>query len=589
MNALAYSKVKDNLDLPTVSNLFNKGVLSDENLNESMLELIGSFWFSGNKTIASNITSEFFSDLTDFCFSLRAENETIYTNCKSKGQVISVTSRLASGYEIGKPVFGYVARAWVTKVVKNTTEIIPFYPEGSGWTARRLEVTKKFRLPANVTILNATLYVSVHFGTTQTQAQFEQLKVNGIQKKTDVVWLYLQEESHGTEITTAAYGYVDVTNEIVPGDNEIYLVIGTPNYHSHLHPGMRLVVTYTIPQNISQSPTKFSKKYYFDNVVGRTGAWSTLSFYIPENAKSYSVKLHLSLKDIEDTGYLGKNATDILVFVNNYTVYDDGITSGCYYYTGKGYYCERDLISTKDVLITKNITEYVKKGTNIISVYANCYGDIHWGNDEAVIYSDPLIDPISSSYVEVSYELDSPSIRYGEIDITKEILFGGNATNPKNFLFNVSITPTKRSLETFVHIAQAFSSMTEAYVNNSLVFESPSPRAVPENIYIPSTMIRNGTNLITLKDVQPSGGLSITNYFLPWSSVEHRFIVKGIVGYGKVFGNLTEAINDAIDRLLKQVGEEQISASNLQIDKKSVFGLRWFWGPSNFKVIVWEK
>jgi hypothetical protein len=31
-------------------------------------------------------------------------------------------------------------------VVKNTTQTIPFYPEGAGWTANQVEITKKAKV-----------------------------------------------------------------------------------------------------------------------------------------------------------------------------------------------------------------------------------------------------------------------------------------------------------------------------------------------------------------------------------------------------------------------------------------------------------
>jgi hypothetical protein len=163
--------------------LIENGTIKQEDLNKTILDLIGSFWYSGNKTIASNITKEILENITKKCFSLQTENETIYSSCNSSSKTVSVAYALASGYEIGKPISGYVARAWLTKYRKNITQIIPFYPEGSGWTGNPLEVTKSFSLPSNITIYNATLFVSVHFGTSKSQAEFQQLLVNGNQKK----------------------------------------------------------------------------------------------------------------------------------------------------------------------------------------------------------------------------------------------------------------------------------------------------------------------------------------------------------------------------------------------------------------------
>mgnify|MGYP000406748809 CR=1 FL=1 len=339
---LSKVKAKDVQEKPTIKRLIHENILKPQDLEKTLLDLIGSFWYAGNKSIARNITQEVLEGLIENCFSLATENETIYSSCDTQPKDVVVASTIASGYEIGKPVFGYIARAWVTKITKNTTTIIPFYPEGSGWTDEPLEITKSFSLPLNITIYNATLYVSAHFGTSKSQVQFNELNVNGIEKKDDITWVYLQEESYGFEVTTAAYGIVDITKELKPGNNTVHLIIDTPNYHSHIHPGMRIVVTYSLSQNIFSANKSFRKRYYFDKVIGRTGAWSMVSFFIPEEAENLSVILHLKTKRVDDTRSFWWDANDIRIYVNSdEPFYQDGVTSSCYFYTGGGYYCVR--------------------------------------------------------------------------------------------------------------------------------------------------------------------------------------------------------------------------------------------------------
>ena len=591
LRAISEVKIIKYKNTPTISQLYEQGVINEKDLNSTVLEFIGNLWFSGNKTLASNVTKEILGNLTSRCFSLETENETIYSNCPPTNGSKVVAYQISSGYEIGKPVFGYIARAWATKVVKNTSKIIPFYPEGSGWKGRKLEVTKRFKLPENITIFNATLYVSVHFGTSQSQAQFEELKVNGIEKKDDITWLYLQEARAGWEITTAAYGVVDVTDEIKAGNNTIYLSIKTPNYHSHIHPGMRLIVTYNLTQTMEAGNRSFTKRFYFDDVVGRTGAWSMVSFYIPENAENVSATLHLNLKNVEDTRVFWQNTTDVQIYVNSEEpVYRDSSSSLCYFVSS--YYCWRTIVSTKNLTLDLDITPYLINGTNVVSVYANCYGDLHWGSDEAIIYSNPLEDPEDSSWVEVHYELPKKQFEYGEIDLTKEILFGGEASNPKLFNYSISEAESK-IIEAFVHIAQGFSSMIEVYQwwddeNETLIFTSPSVRVVPENVYVYPAKIKAGLNWLKLVDVQPSGSVSSTNYILPWSSFEYTYLVKGLVGYGEVFNSSQLAIQDAIERLKEQMGNEGIGVESLNYDSQAVQGIQWLWGPALFKLVMWK-
>ncbi|MEM7821530.1 MAG: hypothetical protein QXX38_01815 [Candidatus Aenigmatarchaeota archaeon] len=598
INLLTNLKVISFSQTPTISELISRKILDEKDLNRTVLDLIGSFWYSGNKSIASNITKDILQNLTNNCFSLQVQNETIYSSCNYTSNTIAVAYRMASGYEIGKPVFGYIARAWATKVLKNTTQIIPFYPEGSGWRpSKSLTVKKNFYL-SNITIYEAKLYVSLHFGCdkndVESGAGIVKFLVNGKQRKNDINWLYLQQSIGFGEITTAAYGFLDVTEDLIPNSqNTIEFEIKTPFYHSHIHPGMRLILTHSISQEMFTANTSFNKRFYFDSVKGETGAWSMISFYIPENAKNISAFLNLNAKNVDDTKYFMLNATDIKVYVNSdVPIYKDGVTENCYYYTDS-YYCKRTIVGEMNPRLYLNITDNLINGTNVVSIYLNCYGDNHWGDEEAIIYSDPVNDPNNSSYVEVSYILEKPQIKYGEIDITKEKLFGGNESNPKNFKFNLSASESNL-IETFTHIAQGFSSMIKAYAwfngfTKNLIFVSPSVRTVPESVYIDPSIWSVGENNIELVDVQPGGSVSDTNYILPWSSFEYTYIVKGLVGYGNVFNSSQLAIEDAKQRLVNQIGAEGIQAESIKTDSQSVQGIQWLWGPAIFKILSWER
>lgn len=587
----------------TLKNLYTNGTLKEEDVNQPILELIGSLWYSNNKTIASNITKEVLEIfLTGKCYSLDTENETIYNNCQI-GESKVVSFKLTSGYQIGKPVLGYIARAWATKFVKNTTLIIPIYPEGSGWTGQKLEVSKKFKLPSNITILNATLYLSVHFGTSVSNilagAGFQNLKINGVEKKNNINWLYLEQEDSGGEITTAAYGYLDVTN-LLSTNNEIYIAINTPSYHSHLHPGSRLIVTYNITEEASIGKNFFSKRYYFDNVIGRKGSWSMLSFHIPKEAKNVSAILNLNLRDVEDTYVSSYNTTDIIIYINSNQPFfmDSNGTGSSLCIRKTGYFCDRSIASTFNFYKVFNITNYLVNGTNVVSVYVNCCDtrnnlyDYEWGRLSSQIYSDPINDPQNSSFVEINYTLEKPFFEYGEVDLTKELLFGGGISNPKNFTYNITQRQSK-IVEAFTHIAQGFSYMinvTQKNPNGTIykIFTSPSGRVVPESVFVFPETIGVGNNTITIRDFQPNFATSPFNKILPWSSFEYTYLVKALVGYGNVFNSSQLAIEDAIQRLKNLMGGEGIDVQNIQTDSQAIGDIKWIWGPALFKLVIWQ-
>jgi hypothetical protein len=583
LNSRSFAKTR------TISSLISNGSLTDDDMNKTILDLIGSYWYGGNRSLASDITKDVLGNLTRKCYSVQTQNETIYSSCNMTTGTASVAFRISSGYDLGRPVSGYISRAWVTKVQKNTTQIIAFYPEGSAWQKNYTNVTKMFTLPENITIFNATLYVSAHFGDSLSNSKFADFKVNGIQKKDSITWLYYDTDNY--PVMTARYGVMDVSTSIRAGNNIVNFSFGGPNYHSHVHPGMRLIVTYSLTQDASTSNQTFSTRYYFDNVIGGTGAWSMVSFHLPENLTNQSAALNLNIRNLKDTVYQTRysntNATDIKIFVNGATpYYEDGVTDNCKGYVNT-YYCNRSIANNYSFRRNFNITNALITGTNVISVYADCYNDYHWGKGTVTIYSDPFLDPANSSFVEVNYTTTKPLFNYGEIDITKEKIFNGSASNPKTFTFTLTGNES-RIIKSFTHIAQGFSSSISNEVwygsnPHTVVFESPSSRVVPENVYIYPRLLGVGTNYNKLTDDNTG------NNILPWSSVEYTYLVKGIVGYGGVFNTSQGAIDDAFVRLVQQIGTEGISAQSIAQDSQSIQGIQWLWGPSIFKLVLWEK
>jgi hypothetical protein len=553
------------------------------------LDRIGTLWVLGNCTVpqdnpncelAYNLSRESIEPLLPSNLRYRFSFDSTPIVNATPGDTIIKASRVLSGYKVGEFLRGYVARAWATRLRKNTTTIIPMLPQGSGWNARRLEVTKKFLLPSNITIYNATLWVSIHLGTTEAAAEFQSLKVNGVQVKDEIVWLYKEEIVIGREITTAAFGYVGVAEHLQEGENEIYLVIGSPVYHSHVHPGMRLVVLHSLSQSLVEARQNLTLRYYFDDVLALGskdgGAWAIQSFHIPRGARVENAILHMLATELEDTGWkwipwIGWTTADYLIFINSYLISGDPVDGV--------------------VNLTLDIKNYLVNGTNVISAYFNCYGDYAWGEKRTTIYSDPIDDPDGSSWVEISYSLASPPFAYGEIDITKEILFGGEVENPKEFQFNLSHRESSL-LSAFVHVAQGFSAMLEVNATHgeeepTNVFRSPAIRAVPENVYLYPEIFGVGENYIWMRDFQPDGSTSVLNKILPWSSLEYTYLVKAIVGYGRTFATESEAIQDAIFRLNQSLGAE-IAATQIQTGVSAIPEIPYLWGPSIFTLEVWE-
>lgn len=563
-------------NLPTVQKL--RGTLSDVELNKSMLDLIASLWYAGNQSLAQNLSKEALEPYPH-CFNLTIDGELIYQSCPYAGQSIATASRLETGYEVGKPVFGYVARAWLLSIENKTTQrVIDFNPQGSSYQrGRAFEVTKYFELPQNISILNGTFYVSLHYGSSQAAAEFISLLVNRVQLKAKVNWLYLKQLPGLPIYGTAAFGVLDVTQYLRPGENEVEVVIGTPElYHSHLHPGMRIVTTYKTNQTEWQYNESFRQRLYFDDVIGIRGVWNVFPFFIPPGATNVSAVLHLKAEGIENRlpQYVeGEWHEDVEVYLNS----DDPIFV--------------DPTPLPNPEYTLNLTPYLQNGTNVLSVFMNCYGDVAWGSDRNRIYSNPFNEPELSSYVELSYQLKAlPTLGYLQVDLTREVLYNSEPSNPKQASFNTS----RPVIQSFNHLATGFSSMVELKARGEEwveVYESANVREVPTTIYISPQVFTIGKNYVWVRDFQPTGSTSLYNEILPWSSIEYTILVPAAVGYGDVFANRTQAIEDAVQRLLTLLQSYGIEfdPGQVQIQDKTVGGIRWLWGPSLFKLSAWER
>jgi hypothetical protein len=103
--------------------------------------------------------------------------------------------------------------------------------------------------------------------------------------------------------------------------------------------------------------------------------------------------------------------------------------------------------------------------------------------------------------------------------------------------------------------------------------------------------LAEGLNFVWARDFQPAGWTSPFDAILRWSKVEYTILIPAAVGYGDVFANQTVAIEDARQRLiaLLESYDVEFHPADVRIDQRSTAGLRWLWGPSLIKVIVWEK
>lgn len=87
--------------------------INESDTEKTILELIGSFWASGDKDIAEDIARTSLENKTKRCWELEFSGEAIGIGCE-EGETVSTASRLASGYEAEEAPEGFMARGSIT-------------------------------------------------------------------------------------------------------------------------------------------------------------------------------------------------------------------------------------------------------------------------------------------------------------------------------------------------------------------------------------------------------------------------------------------------------------------------------------------
>jgi hypothetical protein len=329
-----------------------------------------------------------------------------------------------------------------------------------------------------------------------------------------------------------------------------------------------------------------SERIYFDNITSipgsysNSGVWQAVPFHIPPNAEDVSVYLQVVGRNIRD--YTGSNwfsswsgwercrDYDYILFVNQDTPFDsDGGPSSNEIYT----------------YTPSELAPHLVAGTNVIAVYFNNYEDSAWGNSNVNIYSDSINDPDGSSFVEVNYTVTS-DLPYGHIEITGVEEAGGSESYTKTVDF--SFPENSMMSDVFGHIAQRFSYLVEVKADDynpptTTVFDSPASRAVPTDIFIPTTTLSGSptaTNFVRFRDRN-------NNPILPYTSVEYRFYLPSFVGFGNVFATASEATDDAIARL-EALLQPYIDAGGIDVDTSNITNVPTLWGPTIAEVRVWR-
>jgi len=326
MNVLERAKLPAVLDfLP--ENYTQDCNITDADMEKTILDVLGYLWAQNSTTLnecAENLTRELLNKTLPPSFGYGVWLGG--TNISRGGEPIenaSYVSRLhtiVSGYELGKPVAGYFASAYISRMAKTTSSYVYF-----GGYVGDGNITKNVILPSDANVTGVYLELS-------TGNNFS-LWVNG-----DFEGDYYPSPFNMTADNWTVCESADECVNFTTGDNQIEMIFKSPekNYIG----GGYMKITYntskpdTLPFKLSNETAL--KYYRFPGIAGVINLYS--SFYIPGILNSMLVHMHYSsgctanctiflnvgnvtIYESNETGEKGFNITNSTLYslLNNYT------------------------------------------------------------------------------------------------------------------------------------------------------------------------------------------------------------------------------------------------------------------------------
>lgn len=555
MNALSLLNVSEISTETTVQNLIQSGSIQQKDMSKSVLDLIGSFWYNGNLTIAQNITRETLGGLTDFCFNLTTSNSTVYSSCNTSSNTISVSEKIVSGYQVGQPVSGYIARAFAVKETKNNTLVVKgeiisgsVKKTNGGNNQNTVGITYDLTIPLNSTLIDSYWYIEGVWTDNKIKA-------------------FINGQFIGTATGNGRFNHLDQYLNI--GYNNLTLLgtFGSNGPEAGDDGTSHFVVNYSTPQ---PSTIPQSNDINFAYVTSNTSIRYKKPIFVIGTVNGLAVNLSAI------------GSTALLSFVYNGQTYN---------------------ISTKNI-VNNNVYWNNTEISNALSSDGISYSNLGTTYFYFIVYVDTYHSQenlgsgraiFNTSYVEVNYT--SKTNVYGQIDITNTIP-GFSFSNPdqiSGFYRNVAWQFNHNSLYTPLGVDSLLSWLyysgttprQNISANSVALYRSPPQPLIVELARFGyanySGEIMNGLNNYTLNFSQ-GYAVGPTN-----SLITYTFLVPSQVGYGSVFNTSQQAAADAQQRLLNLLQPAGITANQINIDNQSISGIEWLWGPAIFNVVAWSQ
>lgn len=552
VNLLSHLKTRSVSDKPTVSELVQNGILDDDDMNNTVLDLIGSLWYSGNESLAENISREVLEPFNDTCINLTAEWQTIYSSCTATPSNVATRAAISSGYEIGRPVSGYIARALATRMSKTTTLIVKgdivsssVRRPAAGTNQNEVNLTYDLHIPTDAVLIDSYWFIEAAYTDNKFKAYINGVFIPGSAATGDVL-------------------LTDLNSYLQPGHNLLTVVYryGSAGYEGGDDGASHFVLNYST-EEVRTLPSR--DKLYFGNVFSNTSIKYKKPVFVAGVIKSLDVNVSL----VATTANLS------------------------FKFEGKGYNISKKTVSNNNVYwnnteIQDALAEYNISYSNLTTRYFYFVIEADDYHEREELGLRRAI--FNTSYVGI--DADYKIFTYGFIDITNIIPpYSYSDLEKINFYrrlvwrFNSTAFPLALDSQLAWYYKAGTDPEQNISANSMRLYQHP-PDPLDDELarfsYInESNEIIGGMNFYNLNFTD--------DYAVnPFNSlVDYTFLIPSQVGYGNVFNTSLEAADDARERLLDLLSG-YITAEEIAIENKSIGGIKWLWGPSLFKVSTWE-
>ncbi len=257
--------------------------LTSEEMNKSILDIVGILWGINRTDYAANLTREYFWNIlgnsTNYSLIIYeyGNNYIIYnsSSISNKRRVISSTSRVVSGYKENNPRAGFVARAFIASATKRMQSYAYFGGfEGSG------NITKILILPESVSAISEA-YMEMDVASNFT------LYINGKYSGAYNISARKPLYAKNWTVPQSYYGY------FVNGSNNITVAFSgiSSGYVGGGFIRVRYNTTILDTSGARLNPDgNATERYYFPGIDGLINIYS--SFYVPGVLKSLGIQLH---------------------------------------------------------------------------------------------------------------------------------------------------------------------------------------------------------------------------------------------------------------------------------------------------------